>query len=254
MNIFQAVVLGILQGVAEFLPISSSGHLVLFGKILGIENQSMTFDIMLHIATLIPVCIVYREKLLALIRNPMQKMTYLLIVGTIPAVIAALLFDDIIESFFEGGKFLSPDFFFSGIILLLTDRINDNEKKDMTYKDSLVIGIMQAIAIIPGISRSGSTIAGALYRKLDRTEAAQYSFLLSVIAVLGAAVLAVKDILSGEASAEADKILSLPYISGFIAAALSGYLAIQFMLKLINECKLRYFSIYVFALGILILY
>ena len=113
---------------------------------------------------------------------------------------------------------------------------------------------MQAIAIIPGISRSGSTIAGALYRKLDRTEAAQYSFLLSVIAVLGAAVLAVKDILSGEASAEADKILSLPYISGFIAAALSGYLAIQFMLKLINECKLRYFSIYVFALGILILY
>ncbi|MBR1442177.1 MAG: undecaprenyl-diphosphate phosphatase [Firmicutes bacterium] len=250
MNIFQAVILGILQGVAEFLPVSSSGHFVLFGKILGVEEQSMTFDIMLHIATLIPVCSVYRKELLGIIGKPMQKMTYLLIVGTIPAVIAALLFKDRIEALFGGGKSLSLAFFCTGIMLLFTDRIKDKGKKEITYKDSLIIGIMQAIAMIPGISRSGSTIAGALYRKLDREEAAKYSFLLSVVAVLGATVLAAKDIITGDNTGE---VFNASYIAGFIAAALSGYLAIQFMIKLINECKLRYFSIYVFVLGILVL-
>lgn len=255
MEIWEAVILGILQGIAEFLPISSSGHLVLLQKILGIDGEAnITFDIILHLGTLIPVFIVYWNDIWAIIKKPFQKMTFMIILGTIPTVIFALLFKDGIEGFFESGKYLGYAFIFTGVVLLYADRTGKGRRseKDMNIVDAAAVGCMQAVAIIPAISRSGSTISGALFRKLDRETAAKYSFLLSIPAILGAAVLEIKKFIDGEAVI--DNVLSAPYIFGFLASAVFGYIAIKFMLRLINNCKLRYFSIYVFILGALIIF
>ncbi len=252
MSLLEAIILGIIQGFSEFLPISSSGHLVLFQKIFKINEPTMTFDILLHLGTLIPVFIVYRKTIFELIKKPFQKLTYLLIVATIPAVVAALFAGDFIDLLFASGKSLFIGFLITGILLLIVDRAKDGYKKeeDITYFDALIIGLMQALAITPAISRSGSTIFGAISRKLDRETAAKFSFLLSIPAILGAAVLEIKDFVTGEATVE--HLDFLPMAFGFLAAMLSGYLAINFMLKLIKEAKLRYFAYYVFAIALLI--
>ncbi len=256
MTIFKAVILGILQGLAEFLPISSSGHLVLFQKILGIEEPGMTFDILLHIGTLIPVFIVFWKDIWSIIKNPFQKMTLFIIIGTIPTVIVALLFNDLIESLFDGSNalYLALAFFFTGIVLLYANQTESGKKdeKTMNIADSLVVGCMQAIAILPGVSRSGSTISGALFRRVNRETAAKYAFLLSIPAILGAAVLKLKDFFTGGGEVITSQT-AISYTAGFIASAIFGYIAIRFMLKIISECKLKYFSYYVFVLGALIL-
>lgn len=253
MNILKAVLLGILQGISEFIPISSSGHLVLFQKIFNFENENLSFDILLHLGTLIPVFVVFWDDIIGIIKKPFQKMSYLIIVGTLPTVIAALFFSDYIDLLFQNGNLLAFAFIFTGILLLYADRAAamGNKRKDMNWIDALFVGIMQAVAIVPAVSRSGSTISGALFRNIDRKAAAKFAFLLSIPAILGAAVMQLKDIISTGAISES--IFSLPYLFGFIASALSGYLSIKFMLKVIGECKLKYFSYYVFILGFLIL-
>ena len=252
MTIVQGIILGIIQGLAEFLPISSSGHLVLFQKIFGIDKPNMTFDVLLHFATLIPVFIIFWKDIFNLIKNPFQRTTYLLVIGTLPAVVAALLLGDQIETLFLGGQFLAIGFFITAIVLTYADKIKGGSKKsnDITYLDALFIGMMQAVAIAPGISRSGSTIAGSLFRNLDRETAAKFSFLLSIPAILGAGVLEAKDIITGGTSLETLEFL--PMFCGFIAAMLSGYLAIKVMLKIVKQSKLSYFAYYVAVLGILI--
>ncbi len=252
MNILEALILGIIQGLAEFLPISSSGHLVLFQKIFGINEPMMSFNVLLHVGTLIPVLIVYRKDIWKLIRNPFQKMTFLLVVGTIPAVIASLCFGDIIDSLFAGGIFLALAFFATGILLLIADSINNGYKseKEITYLDALLIGIVQAIAITPGISRSGSTITCSLGRKINRKSAAKFSFLLSIPAILGSLVLEFyKFFKYGE---NLGNLELLPTLFGFLAAMLTGYLAITFMIKLIEKSRLKIFSFYVITLGIVL--
>ncbi len=256
MNTFQAVILGLLQGFSEFLPISSSGHLVLFQRILGVQEPAMTFDILLHVGTLIPVFVVFWSDIVAIIKKPFQKLTLMLIIATIPTVIVGLLFKDTIEKQFapDGSLVFFPYcFILTGFFLLYADRMTNTTKKeeDMTAIDALVIGIMQAIAITPAISRSGSTISGALFRKLDREYAARFAFLMSIPAVIGATILQAKDIVTG--AVPMDSILTMPHILGVLVAALSGYLAIKFMLNVVKQCKLRYFAYYVFAVGALIL-
>ncbi len=253
MTIFQAIILGIIQGLAEFLPISSSGHLSLFQKIFKLEEGTMTFGIILHVATLIPVLIVFRKDIIALIKRPFQKVTYLLIIGTIPAALIALFLGDYIKKIFESGSFLALGFFITGIFLLYADSMEDGSKKlkEITYLDSIIIGLMQAIGTVSGISRSGSTLTGALTCKISRKSAAKFSFLLSIPAILGSAVLEIKEIVTAEVPTE--EIFLIPTIFGFIAALISGFFAINFMMKLIKECKLSYFSYYVFALSGLIL-
>lgn len=249
LNILQAVILGIVQGLAEFLPVSSSGHLVLLQKVFGITEPTMTFDVILHVGTLIPIVIVFRKDLMALIKKPFQKMTYLLAIGTLPAVLVSLLFGDFIDNMFQTGALLSLGFIITGVLLLWADSIIEGEKqgRDITYTDAVFIGCMQAIAITPAISRSGSTIAGSLCCKLKRETAAKFSFLLSIPAILGAVVLQLKDLATGEAAIGDISLLAVLF--GFFAAMLSGYLSIRFMLKLIKECKLKYFSFYVFGLA-----
>ncbi len=252
MNIFQAVILGIVQGLAEFMPISSSGHLILFQKLFRITEPTMTFDIILHLATLIPLIVVMWEQIFELIKKPFQKMTFLIIVATIPAVVAALFFEDFIENMFMSGSFLPIGFIVTAVFMLYSDGVSTNEKndKDITFVDALLIGCMQAIAIAPGISRSGSTIAGSLSCKLKRETAAKFSFLMSVPVIVGALVLQGKDIITGDVVAE--NVFTLPTLFGFVAAMLTGYISIRFMLKLIKEAKLKYFAYYLFALAFLI--
>jgi len=272
MNIFEAIILGIVQGLTEFLPVSSSGHLVLLQKIFKIENQSLFFDTMLHAGTLISVFIVLWKDIWNLIKNPVQKLMLFLIIATIPAVIAALLFDDSIEEIFKSARFLGWCFLFTTALLVAAEMLsrralNKSEQKkaeDMTWLDALCIGLMQAIAIPPGVSRSGATISGALFRGLDRDFAARFSFLMSIPAILGAVVLQTKDLItSGNVNSQtADAALGTlsettinagAVVAGTLTAAVVGFFAVKFMLKIIREKSLFGFAVYTGALGLLVL-
>ncbi len=253
MTLIQAVILGIVQGLSEFLPISSSGHLVLFQKMFGLTEGTMFFTVILHIGTLIPVLIVYRKDILNLIKNPFQKYTYLIIIGTLPAVIFALLFENAIETLFIGGQLLGIGFLFTGLILTIADKMPEGHKseKEITYLDALLVGCAQGLATLPAVSRSGSTLAGALSRKITREEAAKFSFLLSIPAILGALVLEVlKMIISGNYEVG---VSTGALFFGFFSAMLSGYLAINVMLYIIKKAKLKYFAYYVFIIGGLVI-
>jgi len=253
MTIIQAVILGIVQGITEFLPISSSGHLIVLQRVFGMEEPALTFDIVVHVGTLAAIAAVFWADILAIIKKPFSKMTGLLIVGTIPAVIAGFFLRDVIQTHFRTGIWLAAAFTLTGILLMLADRFTTGykEERDITWFDALFIGCCQALAIPPGISRSGTTITGALSRGLKRETAARFSFLLAMIAITGAGVLEVAEVVQDGARVEAIGIMQL--IFGFLAAALVGYLCIRLLLKLIEACKLRYFSFYLWVLAAVIL-
>ena len=254
MNLLQAVILGIVQGVAEFLPISSSGHLALLQTVFGWE-PSMTFDIVVHLGSLLAVIIVFREDIIGLTKNPFSKMTGLLIVGTLPAVVVGYILRDFVASAARGGLFLAAGFTLTGIVLVIADRFGKEargkEIGDITFPDALVVGCMQAIAILPGISRSGMTITGALGRGMNRKTAARFSFLLSIIVITGAGVLEAVEVARDNVAVTSADLL--PFAFGFLASAMVGYMAIRLLLELIKACKLRYFSYYVWALAAVIL-
>jgi len=257
MSILHAVILGAVQGICEFLPISSSGHLVLLQKIFGIEGH-LFFDTMLHVGTLLAVVAVLWKDILPILKRPVQPLMGYLILGTVPAVIAALAFRGPIEKAFETGLFLSLGFLITSVLLIFAELMSKRRGKSlrnygkMKTLDALVIGIMQAVAIIPGISRSGATISGALSRKLDRDFAARFSFLLSIPAILGALVLQSIS-LAKDGAAVNSSIQILPVIAGTITAAVVGFFAVRFMLKIIRERSLYGFAIYTAVLGIFIL-
>jgi len=249
MTLFQAIILGIIQGFSEFLPISSSGHLALTAWLFGLNEGDLFFVVTIHIGTLVPVFIFYRKDILQLIRKPFQKMTYLLIVATLPAVVIALLFEDHIDAAFTAMGFLSVGFAITAVVLLLTDKIKNSNKKsqDISYVDALLVGIAQGAAVFPGISRSGSTIVAALARGIKREDAARFSFLMSIPAILGAMVLQISHIFRGNIA-----LYQLDFVNlgaGFVAAMLSGYLAIQLMLNIVKKAKLRYFACYMFFIA-----
>jgi len=249
MTLLEAVILGIVQGLAEFLPISSSGHLALGQYIFGIEDNNMAFNIVVHVGTLIPVVVVFRQTIWELVKKPFQKMTYLLIIATLPAAIVGVLLEDVVEAAFTTLGFLAIAFVVTGLLLVGTDRIRKNTKKsdEITYLDAALIGVAQAVAIFPGISRSGSTIAASLARGIAREDAAKFAFLMSIPIILGALLLQIIHIARGNVVLEDLNFVNLG--AGFIAAALSGYLAVNFLLAAIKKAKLRYFAYYVFVLA-----
>ena len=253
MTMWQAIILGIVQGIAEFLPISSSGHLLVLQHIFGLDLPGMTFDIVLHIGSLCAVFAVFWRDILNLIKNPFQKMTGLLIIGTIPAVVVGYLFKDYIDRIFNQGFYLAAAFTFTGILLMVADSITHVHKieKDITILDAIVVGCMQAVGLPPGISRSGSTITGALVCGLNRETAARYSFLLSIVAIVGAGILETAEVVQNNVGVYRGDIMA--YMIGFVMAAVSGYFSIRLLLRLIKNCKLRYFSYYLFALAAFIL-
>lgn len=253
MSIFKAIILGFVQGLTEFLPVSSSGHLTLFQQIFGIEEPTLGFDVFLHVATLIPVIFVFWGDIWALLKKPFQKTTYLLIVGILPLVVIALFFKDFIDAFFQNGMFLGVNFLITGLILMLADSRKGGTKRveDMSYTDALLVGTMQGFAVLPAISRSGSTICGSLFCGLTRSDAARFSFLLSIPAIVGSFVFELKDVILGDAV-----FFSLgfvPMMAGFFAAMLSGFFAIKVMLRVINNNKLSVFAYYVVAIGVLVI-
>jgi len=251
MTVLQSLVLGLVQGLTEFLPISSSGHLVLFQKFFGLQEGVLTFDVLVHLGTLVAVFVVFWQDIASIIRKPWQRLSLLIIVATIPTGLMGLGLKDFFESLFESGKSLGFEFIATGLIIWFADSIRQRSKgiKEISYFDAAFVGVMQGIAILPAVSRSGLTIAGSLFRGIDRTTAARFSFLVSIPAIAGAAVLDLKDVIEQGVP----QGLALPYLVGFIASAVSGYWAIKFMIKLLQRGSMKGFAYYVWALGVVVI-
>ena len=256
MSILEAFILGAVQGLTEFLPISSSGHLLLLEKIMGVSAESdhlLLLNILLHFGTLAAVFMVYWKRIWNMIRHPFKSELKWLIVATIPAVIAAVAID--FDSAFE-GKFIIWSFYLTTFVLFAGTAVNKRRRKMRTqhkgvkWYDAVVMGIMQAVAILPGLSRSGSTIAGGVTSGLSRKKAADFAFLMSIPAILGSALLELKDVIFGEGSYTLEL---LPTVVGVLAAAVFGLIAIKGFLALIRKISMNVFAVYTFALGTFLL-
>ncbi|WP_312468903.1 undecaprenyl-diphosphate phosphatase [Neobacillus sp.] len=248
----EALILGIIQGLTEFLPISSTGHLFLGRNLFGLQEAGLLLDTMLHVGTLLAVLVFYKDEFIKIIKNPFSKLTLLLIVGTIPAIIFGLAFKDYIEEISKTGVTIGWEFLITGLFLWLSDSVKNGFKKmdDISYKDALIIGTFQAVAIMPAISRSGMTIVAALWRKLDRETAAYFSFLLSTPAIAGAIVLQTKDLLGGAG----EEISLSALLVGIVSSTIFGYIAVKWMIGYLRKHSLKPFAIYVWALGLLVLF
>ena len=248
MSVFQSILLGIIQGLCEFLPVSSSGHLVLAQNLLGVSEGGLLFNTLLHVGTLAAVFAVYYRDIWEMIRHPIRSDLRYLVLATIPAVAATLLFGDFFDAAFA-GRFLGVSFLATSVILYAGSKCHGHQTQ-IQVKNSLLMGVWQAVAILPGVSRSGSTISGGMFAGLTRERAARFSFLMSIPAICGSLVFQAKDILSGEALGEMG---FLAVAAGMIAAAVTGYLAIRFMLRLLQKKSLNGFALYTLVLGVLVL-
>lgn len=253
----KSIILGIIQGLTEFLPVSSTGHLTLGRKFFGLSDAGLFLDTMLHLGTLIAVVVVFWDDIVYMIKNPFSKLTLLIIVGTIPTAIIGLTFKDYFDELSKTGATLGWEFLATGFILWFADTFKGKNNKSIdqiSYRDALFIGTLQGVAILPAISRSGLTIAGSLFRGINKNDAARFSFLLSLPAILGAVLLQSVDIFKGEGSASLEAIGGWgPLLAGTLAAAVAGYIAVKWMMKILRTGSLKVFSIYVWALGIMVL-
>ena len=257
MSILEAALLGILQGLGEFLPISSSGHLLLGRMVLGLTiDESPAYkmlDILLHAGTLIPVLIVFWKDWWAILRNPFKSRTLLLLfIASMPTLVVKVIFDDFIDGC-DTGWFLGVSFLMTAVFLLVAEYVSSKKihKTDKPgFFHAIVMGCMQGVALLPGVSRSGSTLAGGLLSGLDRKGAAKFSFMMSAPAIAAALLLEGKDAID---NGWIKDLAVVPTIIGVIAAAVVGYLAIRFMLKLITKVSLNWFALYVAILGVLFL-
>lgn len=267
MEILQAIILGIVQGASEFLPISSSGHLILVPKLFGWTGvvDSLSFDVALHFATSVAVIVYFWSDWLRLIRafltninkgvdgiwkNTDSRLFVLLIVGSLPAAIFGYLFQDFVEEKVRNSVLVASLLIIFALVLLVAEKIGkkNRSQNSLGLLDSLLIGVAQAVAIFPGVSRSGITISTGLFQGLNRTEAAKFSFMLSTPIILGAALLRSKDILAG-----ADNGSMAVFVAGFIAAAVSSWLAIKLLLSFVQKYNFTIFVIYRIVLGLAIL-
>lgn len=269
MTIFQSIILGIFQGITEFLPISSSGHLVLLQHFFGIKEGNLFFTEMLHFGTLISIFVVYFKDIIRIIveffkmlgngfknkrlkiTNSYQRLGVLIIVGSIPTALMGILLEKQFEKLYSSISTIGFAFLITGILLWIADKNPSENKKarDMTISDALVIGTFQGIAIAPGISRSGSTIVGGLFRGLNRKLATEFSFLMALPATLGAAILGIKDVI--ESGTEIT--FSMPLLIGIIISAIVGIFSINILVGLLQKKKLHYFSYYLWVLGIILI-
>lgn len=252
MNYFESVFLGLVQGLTEFLPISSSGHLVLFQKLFGIEQGALTFDVWVHFGTLLAVVVVFWRDLVEIMRAPFGRLSRLILAGAIPTAIIGLSLQDTFEKIFSSGATLGVEFIITGLILWWAEVLPTGHKdmRQTGYWDAVLIGTLQGAAILPAISRSGLTIAGGLFRGLSREWAARYSFLISIPVIFGATLLEARKLIKETGTLA----ITSTDLVGVVVAAASGYLAIKFMLALIVHRSLRVFSIYVFMVGGLIIF
>lgn len=267
LTLVQAIILGVFQGIAEFLPISSSGHLAILQTLFGIKEGNLFFTEMLHFGTLISIVIVYfsdiymmiieffklifsiikGKKIIKLSKH--QKLALLIIVGSIPTAIIGLLFEDFFESLYTSILPIGIAFLVTGSLLWLAEKkaFENKNIKGMSFFDSLIIGTFQGVAIIPGISRSGSTIVAGLFRGLNKPLATEYSFLLALPATFGAGLLGIMKVLKSNS----EILIDLPLLLGVILSTIVGVLSIKLLVKLLNKNKLHYFSYYLWIIGII---
>lgn len=269
MTYLLSILMGIIQGVAEFLPISSSGHLALFQSFFGMENveeKYMFFTVLLHFGTFISVCVVYWRDIADMIREfflgiaalagkkdtgvtppPARRMVMLIIVATLPLFVMVLL-QDAVNKLFSNSIMVSCALLATGFILFFSDRLAKGRKtaRNATLVDALIVGCGQALAVIPGLSRSGTTISVGMLRGFDRSFAVRFSFLMSLPAILGANILEIKDAVDAGINME-----ELPmYIVGVVVAAVVGYFAIRLVKSLSDKGKFGRFAYYCWAMGL----
>ena len=256
--IWKSIVLGTVQGLTEFLPVSSSGHLVLLQRLLGfqLEGGSMTFvNVMLHLGTLLAVFIVFWKDIVALFRRPLKPLL-MLVVATVPAGVVGLLFDDKIDAIFAGDAglfYLAVCFAVTALFLLLCELVATRRKKSypLGWRSTVPMGLIQAVALFPGISRSGSTIAAGVVAGGDTKEVTKFSFLMSIPVILGSVVIGLKGAIFDEP--ETFSLMGtagiLGIVIGVICAAVSGFFAIKLMLKVVGKANYKWFALYLIALS-----
>ncbi len=265
MTILQALILGVVQGITEFLPISSSGHLVLVPALFGWQipqEQIFPFDVLVQLGTLVAVIVYFWQDLWQLVTavitglikkqpfgSTQAKTGWFLVLATMPAVIVGVLVKDVVESAFNSSLATALFLWLTALILFFAEKTSQQIKSNqqMTWKDALGIGLFQVLAIFPGVSRSGSTIGGGMFLNFQRKEAARFSFLMSIPVMIGAGVLSIPDLLQIP-----DLNSFLPsMLIGFLAAMLVGYLSIHWLLKFLTGNSLKGFAIYCAAAGLL---
>ncbi len=267
MNIFLAILCGIIQGVTEFLPVSSSAHLAISQNIFGMEEVGMTFDILLHLGTLVAVFIVFYKDIFCLVPafftligklfkgkfklseyNENERFLIFVIVATLPLV-AAVFLKDYVELLSGYTKIIGGILILNGIILFVSDGLKKDEitVENTKVRNALFVGLCQMMAIVPGLSRSGSTITGGLLQGFKREYAVKFSFILSIPAIIGANVFSIMDVFENPIPST-DVV---PYIAGTLAAVLVGVFAMKFLLYISRKSNFRIFSYYCFAVGIL---
>jgi len=256
MDAWESILLGIIQGLTEFLPVSSSGHLELGKAILGddsVPEDSLLFTVVLHFATALSTLVVFRKDVWEIINgllkfkwNDETRFSVKIIVSMIPAVLVGLFFKEELEALFNGNiALVGGMLLFTALLLWLADRAKKTGKK-VSFNNAFVIGISQAIAILPGISRSGATISTSVLLGNDKNKAARFSFLMVVPLIFG---MIGKDVLSGDLSMDTDNLTSLGL--GFVAAFISGLFACTWMIKLVRKSKLSWFALYCLVVGLI---
>ena len=255
MSIIEAIVLGIIQGFTEFLPVSSSGHLELAKVILGdtsVSEESLTFTVVLHFATALSTLVIFRKEVLEIFKglmlfkwNEATKFSIKIVISMIPAVFIGLLFEEQLAAFFSRNVLLvGLMLLLTAVLLLLADKAKNTHKK-VSFSNAVLVGLSQAIAMLPGISRSGATISASVLLGIDRTKAARFSFLMVVPLIFGKIG---KDVLSGDLNFQSSD--SIPIAVGFITAFVAGLLACKWMISLVKKSNLSYFSFYCAIVGI----
>lgn len=257
MSVFQAILLGIIQGLTEFLPISSSGHLEIGHAVLNIHDQNnLLFILTVHLATVLSTIVVFRNDIGELLKdlfkfewNTSTKYISMILLSTLPIIIVGVFFKTQIESFFTGNLFfVGCMLLVTACLLTLTVYVKKSDKK-VNYPKALIIGIAQMFAVLPGISRSGATIATGLLLGIKKEEVARFSFLMVLIPIIGAAFL---DVISGDITAESVNLVNLAI--GFVAAFVTGVLACSWMIKIVKRGKLIYFAIYCALIGLIAIF
>lgn len=256
MSVIEAIILGIIQGLTEFLPVSSSGHLEIGKVLLGdksLPEESLLMTVVLHAATALSTIVIFRAEIFEIFRglfqfrwNTEMEFAVKIVISMIPAAVVGVMFNDQIEQLFSGQIMLVGFMLLvTGILLLLADKVKSNEG-EVSFVKSFLIGISQAIAILPGISRSGATISTSVLLGVDKSKAAKFSFLMVVPLILGKMA---KDILEGGISTESNSLF--PLLAGFIAAFVAGMFACTWMVALVKKSKLIYFAAYCMIAGII---
>ena len=256
MDLIDAIILGIIQGLTEFLPVSSSGHLELGKALLGDESipeESLLFTVVLHFATALSTIVVFRKDIFDIFKglfrfqwNEETEFSAKIILSMLPAVVIGLFFEDQLEELFGGNViFVGCMLLITAVLLWFTSKATDTQKP-VSYKNAFVIGVSQAIAMLPGISRSGATISTSVLLGNDKTKAARFSFLMVIPLIFGKIA---KDLLGGELTVSPGN--ELPMFAGFIAAFIAGLAACTWMIAIVKKSKLSYFAIYCLIVGLL---